>query len=74
MEQPEIVILPKRQMQLRNLLERMAKAGHAQILIVTHSPILLSCIRAEIFSVDVALFKQFNMSEPTIIKYIVIFS
>ena len=30
----------------------MAEAGHAQFLIATHSPILLACPGAEIFSFD----------------------
>ncbi len=52
LDEPETALSPKSQLQLRDLLERMAHAGHAQFIIATHSPILLSCAGAQIFSFD----------------------
>jgi len=52
LDEPETALSPKSQLELLQLLKQMAAAGHAQFIIATHSPILLSCGEAEIFSFD----------------------
>lgn len=52
LDEPETALSPKSQLELLQLVKRMAEAGHAQFIIATHSPILLSCSGAEIFSFD----------------------
>jgi predicted ATPase len=52
MDEPETALSPKSQLELVNLVNEMAKAGHAQFIIATHSPILLACPEATIYSFD----------------------
>ncbi len=52
LDEPETALSPKTQLTLLDLLEKMSAAGHAQFLIATHSPILLSCPNATIYSFD----------------------
>ncbi len=49
MDEPETALSPKSQLELVALLDSMGKAGHAQFIIATHSPILLSCPGAVIY-------------------------
>jgi predicted ATPase len=52
LDEPETALSPRRQLDLLRLLREMGKAGHAQFIVATHSPILLSCPEAVIFSFD----------------------
>ncbi len=52
MDEPENALSPKRQLELVEIIAEMASAGHAQFIISTHSPILLSIPGAEIYSFD----------------------
>lgn len=52
MDEPETALSPKTQIDLLRLLTRIARAGHAQFVIATHSPILLACPGATIYSFD----------------------
>jgi predicted ATPase len=52
LDEPETALSPKTQIALLDLLEKMSVAGHAQFLVATHSPILLSCPGATIYSFD----------------------
>jgi predicted ATPase len=52
LDEPETALSPKSQLELLNLLMRMSCAGHAQFIIATHSPILLACPGAVIYSFD----------------------
>jgi predicted ATPase len=51
-DEPETALSPKSQLELLRLLMRMSKAGHAQFIIASHSPILLACPGATIYSFD----------------------
>lgn len=51
-DEPETALSPVRQLELARLLTREAGEGRAQFLIATHSPILLACPGADIFSFD----------------------
>lgn len=52
LDEPETALSPRTQIALLELLAKMAAAGHAQFIIATHSPILLSCPGATIYSFD----------------------
>ncbi|MBN1927587.1 MAG: AAA family ATPase [Prolixibacteraceae bacterium] len=52
MDEPETALSPKTQIQLLQLLGEVSKCGHAQFIIATHSPILLACEEATIYSFD----------------------
>ncbi len=52
LDEPETALSPKTQIALLELLTRLSAAGHAQFLIATHSPILLACPGATIYSFD----------------------
>ncbi len=52
LDEPETALSPRSQIELLKLLLEMSLQGHAQFIIATHSPILLACPGAEIFSFD----------------------
>ncbi len=52
LDEPETALSPKTQLELLTLLKDMSKAGHAQFIIATHSPILMACPGAHIYSFD----------------------
>ena len=52
MDEPETALSPRSQLELLDFLQEMAQAGHAQFIIATHSPILLACPDAVIYSFD----------------------
>jgi len=52
LDEPETALSPRRQVELARLLTAMAAAGHAQFIVATHSPILLACPGATIYSFD----------------------
>jgi predicted ATPase len=51
-DEPETALSPKTQIQFVRLLKEMADQGHAQFIVATHSPILLACPGATIYSFD----------------------
>lgn len=52
LDEPETALSPRTQIELLKLLTETAAAGHAQFLIATHSPILLACPAATIYTFD----------------------
>jgi predicted ATPase len=52
LDEPETALSPKSQTEMLKLLTTTARAGHAQFIIATHSPILLACPNATIYSFD----------------------
>ena len=52
MDEPETALSPKSQIEMVRLLTSMARAGHAQFIVATHSPIMLACPGAQILSFD----------------------
>jgi predicted ATPase len=52
LDEPETALSPKTQLDLLALLRDMSRAGHAQFIIATHSPILMACPGAHIYSFD----------------------
>ncbi len=52
LDEPETALSPKSQIELLKLLQKMGAQGHAQFIIATHSPILMACRGAVIYSFD----------------------
>jgi predicted ATPase len=52
LDEPETALSPKTQLEMLGFLTEMAKAGHAQFVVASHSPILLACPDAAIYSFD----------------------
>ena len=52
LDEPEAALSPQRQLSFLRLLHDLTAGGHAQFLIATHSPIILSYPGAVIFSLD----------------------
>lgn len=58
LDEPETALSPKSQLELVRLLMEASQAGHAQFIVATHSPILLGCPEARIYSFDHTPVKQ----------------
>jgi len=52
LDEPETALSPKSQIKLLKLLDKMSRTQAVQFIVATHSPILLACPRAVIFSFD----------------------
>jgi predicted ATPase len=52
LDEPETALSPKNQILLLKLLDSMSKDGHAQFIVATHSPILMSLPGAIIYDLD----------------------
>jgi predicted ATPase len=52
LDEPEAALSPASQIRFLNLLQQLGAEGRAQFIIATHSPILLACPGAQIFSFD----------------------
>lgn len=52
LDEPETALSPKTQIHLRDLIGDMAQKGHAQFILATHSPILMSIPGATVYSFD----------------------
>jgi predicted ATPase len=52
MDEPETALSPKSQLELLKILNKQGAAEHAQFIVASHSPILLACPGAEIYSFD----------------------
>jgi len=52
LDEPEAALSPQRQLSLLSIVHRLEKAGRAQFLVSTHSPIILAYPGAELLSLD----------------------
>jgi predicted ATPase len=52
LDEPETALSPKSQLELLKVIKEMSQTGHAQFIIATHSPILMACPEAGIYSFD----------------------
>ena len=52
LDEPETALSPSSQVELLRLLKEIGQAGHAQFIVASHSPILLACPGATIYSFD----------------------
>ncbi len=52
LDEPETALSPRTQLALLELLTETGRAGHAQFVVATHSPIILACPGARIYDFD----------------------
>jgi len=52
LDEPETALSPRSQLQLLEILTRTSQENHAQFIIATHSPLLLACPGADIYTFD----------------------
>ena len=65
LDEPEAALSPKTQLDLLELFNEKSSAGDAQFIISTHSPILMSCRQAEIFSFDHPSIKRVEFKDTS---------
>jgi predicted ATPase len=63
LDEPETALSPRTQLDLLGVLKLMSQAGHAQFIIATHSPIILACPGAEIYSFDYVPVRQIEYKD-----------
>lgn len=63
LDEPETALSPRRQIEFVRMLSNLSRDGHAQFIIATHSPILMSCPDAAIISFDHATLKKVAYEE-----------
>jgi len=63
MDEPETALSPKSQLMLIKILKNMSEQGHAQFIIASHSPILLACPGADIYSFDYIPIKKIKYED-----------
>ena len=63
LDEPEAALSPQRQLTLLNIIHQLEAPGHAQFLIATHSPILMSYPGAKILSFDDSGIKEIGYEE-----------
>ena len=63
LDEPETALSPRSQIELLGLVHAMAKAGHAQFIIASHSPILLACPDSTIYCFNEAPIKPVSYEQ-----------
>ena len=66
LDEPETALSPRSQLALLDVLTKTTTAGEAQFIIATHSPLLLACPGAVIYSFDDASIKRIAYEETTL--------
>lgn len=68
LDEPETALSPGNQIKLLKILTEMSRKGHAQFIIASHSPILLACREADIYSFDTVPVKTINYEDTTSLR------
>ena len=63
LDEPETALSPRSQLELLQVFQEMGQAGHAQFIIASHSPILLACPGATLYSFDHIPVKSIDYKE-----------
>jgi predicted ATPase len=63
LDEPETALSPKSQLDLVEVIQQMSRTGHSQFIIATHSPILMACPGAKIYSFDSVPIKHIEYQE-----------
>jgi len=63
LDEPETALSPRSQLELLRILAETSKAGQAQFIIATHSPLLLACSGATIYNFDDHCIRQVQYEE-----------
>ncbi|UYM15178.1 AAA family ATPase [Endozoicomonas euniceicola] len=65
LDEPEAALSPQRQLTFMSIINQLEVPGHAQFLIATHSPILLSYPGAKVISFDDGCIKEINYQDSS---------
>jgi predicted ATPase len=65
LDEPESALSPASQIKFAKLLQRLGAEGQTQFIIATHSPILLACPGAQIFSFDGTQIRQVGYQDTS---------
>jgi predicted ATPase len=65
LDEPEAALSPSSQLQFLQILQQLERGGHAQFIIATHSPILLSLPGAQVFSFDSSFVEEVPYESTT---------
>jgi predicted ATPase len=68
LDEPETALSPRSQLAFLELLTQTTQAGHAQFIMATHSPLLLACPNALIYTFDDACIRQTTYEETALYK------
>jgi len=68
LDEPETALSPSSLIGLLNLLIKMSHQGHAQFIIVTHSPLLLACPGSRIYSFDTPIIEAIEYEDTEYYK------
>lgn len=68
LDEPEAALSPRTQLELLDLLNEKGREDGMQFIISTHSPILMSCRHAEIFSFDGPSIKSVDLKDTSHFK------
>jgi predicted ATPase len=63
LDEPETALSPRNELGFVRLIRRMGEGGQARFIIATHSPILLACPGAQIFTFDEIVVKEVRYEE-----------
>jgi len=63
LDEPETALSPRSELEFVRLIREMGEMGHAQFIIATHSPILMACPGASIFTFDEVPLKTIEYEE-----------
>jgi predicted ATPase len=63
LDEPEAALSPQRQLSFLKIIHDLATPGHAQFLIATHSPIILSYPGAVLFTLDEEMIREISYRE-----------
>jgi predicted ATPase len=63
LDEPETALSPRSQVEFVRLLKEIAGQGHAQFIIASHSPIILACPEATIYSFNNGVVKEVEYEE-----------
>ncbi len=68
LDEPETALSPARQFELLKVIQSESKAGHAQFIIATHSPILISCPGALIYNFNSMPIQKVNYKNTDLFR------
>ncbi|CAA0125609.1 DNA replication and repair protein RecF [BD1-7 clade bacterium] len=65
LDEPEAALSPQRQLSFMSIINQLESPGHAQFIIATHSPILLSYPGAKVISFDDGVIEEINYKDTS---------
>lgn len=68
LDEPETALSPRSQLQLMEIIGNNSRAGHAQFIITTHSPLLLTLPDARVYNFDTAPVSEIEYEETDLYR------